>query len=77
MAVENFSEIITNFPSELTSRFETLITIFQAVGWFIILYIIFNIINTIINRKKNREVKKISENIEDIKKILIKKRVKK
>ena len=77
MVIENFSDIITNFPPELISRFGNLITILQAVGWFIILYIIFNIINTIINRKKNREIKKISENIEKIKKLLSNKKIKK
>ena len=77
MAIENFSDFATIFPPELISRFEFLIIIFQAVGWFIIFYIIFNIINTIINRKKNMEIKKISKNLEEIKKLLTKKIAKK
>lgn len=74
MAIDDISSIISNFTPELVSKFGTLITIFQVVGWFIIFYIIFNVINTIINRKKNKEIKKISENLEEIKKLLKKKK---
>lgn len=77
MAIDSISSIIASFPLELTPSLKILITIFQAVGGFIILYIIFNIVNTIISRKKNKEIKKISDNLEEIKKLLRRKNIKK
>ena len=34
-----------------------LITLFKALGWTIIFYIVFNVINLILNRKKREEMK--------------------
>ena len=58
MVVGNFSTVIEFFSPEIAARLGTLITILQAVGWFIIFYIVFNIINAILNRKKEKELKK-------------------
>ena len=63
-------DLIYQLPSELIGRVEFLITILQALGVFIILYIVFNIISTVINSKRNMEIQKINENLEEIKIIL-------
>ena len=67
---EVLQEVASLFPSELVPRIDFLITILQAVGWFIIFYIVFNVINTIINRKKNKEIERINKNLVDIKNLL-------
>lgn len=74
MVIENISNAVSFLPAELVGRIDFLITIFQALGWFIIFWVIFNIINAIINRKKNKEIKKINENLEDIKELLKRKK---
>jgi len=69
MAIE---EITTAIPPELISNLHTLSVFLQAIGAFIIFYIIFNIVDAIINRKKTSELKKINHNLEEIKQLLIK-----
>ena len=61
-------------PSELIGRMSTLITIFQAVGGFIIAYVIFNILNIFWNRKRTQEMSRIRQLLEQINKKLDKKR---
>ena len=51
-----------------------LINLLKALGWAILFYIIFNTINLVVNRKKRNELKKINNNLEDIKKLLAKKK---
>jgi hypothetical protein len=70
MVMENVSEVVTNLPPELISRVGSLITLLQALGGFLILYIIFNIVNAILNRKKRDELKQINLNLEEIKRLL-------
>ncbi|MDO8517591.1 MAG: hypothetical protein Q7S33_05700 [Nanoarchaeota archaeon] len=65
--------MIGQIPQELVGRVELLITIFQAVGIFVILYIIFNIVNIIINRKRNKQIDLLVKNVEEMKKALKKK----
>lgn len=60
-------------PPELISRVDFLITILQALGGFIILWIIFNIISAFQGRKRRKEIEKINQNLEEIK-IILKKR---
>ncbi len=68
MALEN----LTNGAvlEDVFNQISFLTTLFQAIGGLVILYIIFNIINMIVNRKKNKEIKLINKNLEDIKKLL-------
>ena len=72
MALENLTNGI--LIEEVLNQISSLTTFIQAIGGLILLYIIFNIINMIINRKKNKEIKMINKNLEDIKKLLQKKR---
>ena len=66
-------EILTNtIPAELVSKLEFLIAVLQAAGWFIIFYIIFNIINAIINRNRNKKIDRVIEDLDAIKKALVK-----
>ncbi len=51
-----------------------LLTLFKALGWAIIFYVIFNIINMFLNKKKNKQVEQINKNLEEIKKLLKKKK---
>jgi hypothetical protein len=69
MAIED--ALIYTIPQEFISKMGSLMTILQALGGMIILYIIFNIINMIINRKKGKEIQIINQNLMDIKKILM------
>lgn len=55
---------------EIFGRLDFLITILQAVGWFIIFYIIFNIINTLIIRKRNKKIDEVLGTLKEIKQIL-------
>jgi len=67
-------ELIYSLPPEFVRNFGWLIKILQAVGVFIIFYIIFQIVNVVFNRKKRNELRKINSNLEEIKKILQKKK---
>ncbi len=57
---------LTELPTELGGRISTLITIFQAIGGLIIVYLIFNIINMFLNRKKAKETERMRELLEEI-----------
>ncbi|MBU2104498.1 MAG: hypothetical protein KKF67_01845 [Nanoarchaeota archaeon] len=48
--------------------------VIAALGGVIFFYLIFNIINLMINRKKEKQLKKINYNLEEIKKLLKRKR---
>jgi len=65
-------ESLVSIPQELVGRMEFLITILQAVGWFIIFYIIFNTINAVINRNRNKKIDRVIEDLDAIKKALVK-----
>ncbi|MEK6906264.1 MAG: hypothetical protein AABW81_01445 [Nanoarchaeota archaeon] len=64
------NETITAIPQELIRDINLLIYVLEAVGGFIILYIIFNIISLYGNRKKRKEIEQINNNLEEIKSIL-------
>ena len=64
-------DLASSIPLELAGNISFLVNILQALGVAILLYVIFNIINIFLSRKKEKEVKKISENLESIKKILV------
>ena len=60
------------FHSEIAGKLGFLINLFQAVGFFIIAYVIINLINIFFNRKRTRQIEKINEKLEEIKGILSK-----
>ena len=72
MVMENLTNgvLLEALPEKISS----LIILFQAIGGLIICYIIFSVVNMLINKKKYKEVKKINKNLEEIKKLLRKKR---
>ena len=66
------SEILLgNMTAEtITTPIVTLTRFIQALGGILILYLIFSIINTIIVWKKNKGIKRINQNLEEIKKLI-------
>lgn len=64
--------LVNTIPQELVGKLEFLITVLQAAGWFIIFYIIFNVINAIINRNRNKKIDRVIEDLDAIKKALVK-----
>ncbi len=67
MVAEDLTLII---PAELISKAGILITILQALGIFVIFYIIFSIISIIIDRKRKKELMEMNEHLIEIKEIL-------
>lgn len=63
-------EVVWAVPDALQGTVETVLWIIGTVGIFVILYIIFAIINSVLNRKKQKELKRINQNLEDIKLLL-------
>lgn len=68
------NETLVALPEGLVGMFGGLVTALQALGWAIIFYIIFNIVSAILNRKQKKEIAKINKNLEDIKRLLSKKK---
>ena len=66
MALENISNTVWNFPPELIEEVSLLITILQALGGVIVLYIIFNIITAIMNKKRNEKISEINLGVHNI-----------
>lgn len=60
-------------PENLTYPVTSITRLIQALGGLIILYLIFGLINLIIGIKKNKELKKMGDNIKKILKLLSKK----
>jgi len=61
----------------LTYPISSVTRLIQALGGIILLYLIFSIVNTVINWKKNKEIKKLRNDVKDIKRLLSEKRKKK
>jgi len=68
-------DALIEIPKELIESFGGLITILKALGWMVLFYIIFNIINALINKGKKKQIEQINNNLNEIKKILKKKKV--
>jgi len=68
------NNITSEISQELIERVGGLVTLLEALGGILILYLIFNIINVVLSRKKRNELKKINSNLIEIKKILSKKK---
>ena len=65
---------LAQMPIDIVNRLRSLITIFQAIGGLIIVYIIFHIINLFLNRKRAKEMNKMRELHEKIDKKLDKRK---
>ena len=59
---------------DLAARVSTLVSVLQALGAVVVLYLIFGIINTWINRNRLKEIKEMSKDIKSIKNSLSKKK---
>ena len=57
---------LTELPTAVVGQVSTLLTIFQAIGGLIIIYIVFNIVNVFLNRKKAKETERMRELLEKI-----------
>jgi len=67
MAVEMIGNVVAE---DLVNRISSLTTLFQAIGGLIIAYIIFGIINMIHNWKKEKELRRMRQLLEQINKKL-------
>ena len=70
------AEAVINATSGLgaiASQINWLVALFQAVGGFVIAYIIFNIASILINRRKEKEIREIRVLLEKINRKLVKK----
>lgn len=67
MAIENLTDATID---ALVNNVSSLTTFIQAIGGLILIYIVFGIINSMLSRGKRKELKKINENLKDIKEIL-------
>jgi hypothetical protein len=56
-------EIASSLPPDILGKLGILITILQAAGVIVIIYISFLIIQVVINWRRNRKINEISENI--------------
>ena len=65
--VEDIFSVAPNLVSNLTK-------VIAALGGIIFFYLIFNIINLMINHKKEKQLKKISSSLEEIKRLLKRKK---
>ena len=63
--VENITLI-----QELTNQVSTLSTFLQAIGGIILFYIVFSIVNAVLNRKKQNQLKKMNNTLEEIRDLL-------
>jgi len=67
--IANATGAIDTFASPISS----VTRLVQALGGIVLLYLIFSIINVIINWKKNKEIRKLRNDVRDIKRLLSKK----
>lgn len=68
------NESIISIPIELAGSLISLITVLKALGWAIVLYVIFNTISLITNRKRNKMIDQLIDDVHDIKIALTKKK---
>lgn len=60
----------TILPGVAEEAIKSLTNTIAALGGIILLYLIYQTISIFIMRRKNKEIEKINENLEDIKKLL-------
>lgn len=63
-------DLLFAIPQELIGKFSWVLIVVQAVGWAIIVYIIFSIINSILNRRRTIVIEQINNQLLEIKDIL-------
>lgn len=66
--------LIYEIPEVFVNKVSSLVSVLQALGIVILLYVTFSVINTIINRKRMQEIKQMNNHLKDIKKLLAKKK---
>ena len=64
------NETLFAMPPEMIELFGSLVSSIKALGIAIIFYLVFSVINMIMNRRKEKEIREINSNLEDIKKLL-------
>jgi signal transduction histidine kinase len=64
-------EILNETTNDLVGNFNVLITILQALGGVIVVYILFNIIMVVINRKRNKKIFQILNEVSLMKRGII------
>lgn len=60
------SNLFSGSLEQITPKVLTLLTIFQAIGGAVLVYIIFNIISLFWTKKKTKEITRIRELLEEI-----------
>jgi len=63
---EILSNVTSNLPPDIASGIDLLITIFQALGIIVIIYLIFLIISIIFNLKRYKLIKKTWCKVQEI-----------
>ncbi len=66
MALSNITDVAKAISPELVQRIEFIITILQAAGIILLLYIIYNVFIGILEWKNKRRIKEIHGKIADI-----------
>lgn len=61
-------ELVEVLPENLADKFNFLISFFQAIGIFLILYVVYLIFNSFTQRKRNKEVEEISNKLDKLNK---------
>ncbi|MEX0920769.1 MAG: hypothetical protein WDZ62_00700 [Candidatus Pacearchaeota archaeon] len=73
--------IVSTVVESVSIPMDSLMGIIQAIGGLLIIYVIFSIVGAVLNWRKNKEIKKMYKDIQDIKKkvnkLISKKRTKK
>ena len=65
---------IYEIPKELINKFSGIVNLLQAFGIIIAIYLIISIINMFVNKRRTKEIIKIGKDVEDIKKLLKRKK---
>ncbi len=64
---EALSNLTYFMPEEFVVKLSTLVTLVQALGGVLIIYLVVQIINIILGRKKNKELAAIKTELQSIK----------
>ena len=63
-------DLIFAIPNDLIGKVGILITILQALGIFVILWILFMAVNTFINKKRKNELLEVNQHLIEIRDLL-------
>jgi len=67
-------ELIYYIPENFFDTLQGLFFLLKALGWMILIYLIFNTIMLIINVNRYKELKSIKKDLEEVKKLVKKKK---